>query len=132
MLLFYVNKMEFKQPLLSGLTIFFLGLLQVSLVIRCSSLSITSPSTKQPNIVFFLTDDQDSELGGLSPMSKAKSWIAEKGVKFDNSFVTVPVCCPSRSSILTGLYQPHTTVVNNSLGGNCWGSDFRETHEKKT
>ena len=113
------------------LILFTLGVLQVVFIRENSALS-HGTQNKQPNIVFFLTDDQDSELGGLEPLSKAKSWIAEKGVKFDNAFVTVPVCCPSRSSILSGLYQPNSGVRNNSLEGNCWGTEWRETHEKKT
>ena len=87
---------------------------------------------KPPNIVLFLTDDQDSELGGMEPLPKARSWIAENGVTFENSFVSTPVCCPSRSSILTGLYQPNSRVVNNSLEGNCWGTEWRENGEQKT
>ena len=87
---------------------------------------------KQPNIVLFLTDDQDSELGGMEPLTRAKSWIAENGATFENSFVSTPVCCPSRSSILTGLYQPNTKVVNNTVDGNCWGSEWRETSEKNS
>jgi len=108
-----------------------LAVLQIAFVAQCSSLSIGS-SSKPPNILFFLTDDQDSELGGLEPLSKAKSWIAEKGVSFDNAFVTVPVCCPSRSSILTGLYQQNTKALNNSLEGNCYGSEWTESTEKNT
>ena len=109
----------------------FLIVFQILFVVYSPSLSLPAPN-KSPNIVLFLTDDQDSELGGLTPLSKSKSWISDKGVKFDNSFVTVPVCCPSRSSILTGLYQPHSKVVNNSLEGNCWGSEWRENGEQKT
>ena len=87
---------------------------------------------KPPNIVLFLTDDQDSELGGMEPLTKARSWIAQNGATFENSFVSTPVCCPSRSSILTGLYQPHTKVVNNTVEGNCWGSEWRDKSEKHT
>ena len=107
------------------------AVLQIAFIAECSSLSISS-SSKPPNILFFLTDDQDSELGGLEPLTKAKSWIAEKGVRFDNAFVTVPVCCPSRSSILTGLYQQNTKALNNSLEGNCYGTEWTESTEKNT
>ena len=113
------------------LALFAWAVLQANFISQCLAISL-STRKNQPNIVFFLTDDQDSELGGLTPMLKAKSWIAEKGVTFDNAFAAVPVCCPSRSSILSGLYQPHSKVVNNSLEGNCWGTEWRETHEKKT
>ena len=51
---------------------------------------------KPPNIVMFLTDDLDNQLGGLTPLTKTKEWIGDKGANFNNAFVVVPVCCPSR------------------------------------
>ena len=95
------------------------------------SLSIENRS-KKPNILLFLTDDQDSELDGTEPIRKTRSWLEDNGATFVNSFVSTPICCPSRSSLLTGMYQHHTKVWNNTLDGNCWGSDWRSTSENKT
>ena len=103
----------------------------VFLVLLCLSW-ITVYGNKPPNIVLFLTDDQDSELGGMDPMKKTKSWIGEKGMTFENSFVSTPSCCPSRASILTGLYQQNTHVTGSTLSDNCWGSEWREILEKQT
>ena len=66
----------------------------------------------RPNILFVLTDDLDFELGGMTPLAKTRGWIKDRGVSFDYSFVTTPICCPSRASTLTGLYQ-HNTKVND-------------------
>lgn len=35
-------------------------------------------------------------------MDNLKETIMQNGVEFSNAFTTTPICCPSRSSILTG------------------------------
>ena len=71
---------------------------------------------KKPNIILFLTDDQDSVLFGMKPMVKTKSWF-ESGQSFVNAFISTPVCCPSRSSILTG--KEHPTEIRGLCIMNC-------------
>ncbi|KAI1900930.1 hypothetical protein AGOR_G00054900 [Albula goreensis] len=89
------------------------GLLTCVLALRCAECG--NPG----NIVFILTDDQDLDLGGLTPMKKARTLIGDAGVYFSNSFTATALCCPSRSSILTGRYPHNHQVRNNSLTGNC-------------
>jgi N-acetylglucosamine-6-sulfatase len=61
------------------------------------------------NIVFVLTDDQTVESVAKMPFVSAyPNWIT-----FDNAFLNTPMCCPSRATILTGLYSQHTHVENN-------------------
>eukprot|EP00729_Bicosta_minor_P025478 gene25478-18948_t len=86
----------------------------------------------KPNIIFLLTDDQDQALGGLTPMKKLKSLVIDKGTLFTNAFVTTPICCPSRSGILTGKYIHNHGARNNSADGNCAGQDWLDNNEKKT
>jgi len=62
----------------------------------------------KPNIVIILTDDQDSELGGAEPLEAGSRLLKEQGAQFTNAFVTTPICCPSRASILTGRYLHNT------------------------
>ncbi|MDP9222887.1 MAG: sulfatase-like hydrolase/transferase, partial [Actinomycetota bacterium] len=57
----------------------------------------------RPNVLIILMDDQRSGGGSLAAMPKTRSWF-RKGKRFSNFFVTTPLCCPSRSSILTGRY----------------------------
>lgn len=86
----------------------------------------------KPNIVFILTDDQDVELGGLTPLEKTKELIAGKGVTFTNAFATTPICCPSRASILTGLYLHNHETYNNSLNGGCSDGNWQNNFETKS
>src|SRR4029077_151393 len=42
--------------------------------------------------------------------------IAAPGVRFSRAYISDPLCCPSRASILTGLYPTHTGVFTNGVG----------------
>jgi arylsulfatase A-like enzyme len=69
-------------------------------------------SADRPNVVFLLTDDMDEGL--LNKMPIVRSRLARYGVKFDNAFVTLPVCCPSRATTLTGQYAHNHQVLTNT------------------
>ncbi|CAG0916669.1 unnamed protein product [Notodromas monacha] len=84
-----------------------------------------------PNIVFILADDLDLTLEGMTPLEKTKEILGSGGATFSNMFATTPICCPSRSSILTGQYQHNHQVLNNSIPGNCYGDTWRAVHEEK-
>jgi N-acetylglucosamine-6-sulfatase len=89
-------------------------------------------AAQRPNIILLLTDDQDVLLGGIEKMPNLQKLLVEKGTTFHNAFVHTPICCPSRSSILTGKYLHNLRVTNNSVSGNCYGSDWREYSEQQT
>ena len=67
--------------------------------------------TARPNVLVIVTDDQP--LGTLAVMPKTRRWFARGGVRFPNTFATTPVCCPSRSSIMTGQYAHNHGVKTN-------------------
>lgn len=99
----------------------------------CCSISVCSAADLDgtpPNIVFILTDDQDIFLGGLTPMKKTEQLIGQHGITFDNMFVTSPLCCPSRSSILTGQYVHNHHARNNSLSGGCSSAGWQQGPEQ--
>ncbi|MDP9188006.1 MAG: sulfatase [Actinomycetota bacterium] len=66
---------------------------------------------KRPNIVFVMTDDQSAEQQRFMP--KTNALLDKGGVNFTNNFVTYPLCCPSRSTWLTGQY-PHNHGVRTN------------------
>ncbi|MBI4854774.1 MAG: sulfatase [Acidobacteria bacterium] len=65
-----------------------------------------------PNIIFILTDDMDKPL--IDSMPTVKQQLMVQGTTFSNFFVSVPLCCPSRTSILTGQYAHNHGVLKNS------------------
>lgn len=76
----------------------------------------TCPGLK-PNIIVIMTDDQD-EMGTLDVMTHVKALLLDKGIRFTNSFVANPLCCPSRATFLTGQL-----THNNGVWFNYWGPD---------
>ena len=70
-----------------------------------------------PNVVLILTDDLDT--GSISRMPNLRSLLIEEGTTFENAFVTDPLCCPSRATILRGQYAHNHEILSNEppLGG---------------
>eukprot|EP01084_Bolivina_argentea_P121249 214876_1 len=57
-----------------------------------------------PNFVIILMDDQDVLLNSPSYMPNLQNLIVNEGVTFNNAFVSTPVCCPSRTELISGKY----------------------------
>ena len=77
------------------------------------------PDTRQPNIIFFFTDQQRADTAGcygntlgLTPNLDA---MAEEGVRFDLAFTAQPVCGPARAMLQTGLYPTVTGCFRNGI-----------------
>ena len=73
--------------------------------------------------MLFITDDQDLLLGSMDFMPKTLKFMGKRGVEFKNCFVSTPICCPSRSTILSGMYaHSHNVMTNNQ---NCSGAEWK-------
>src|SRR5688572_4901326 len=66
-------------------------------------------ANEQPNLVVVMTDDQTVE--ELAGMPRTHRLLAARGVSFDRSYVSYPVCCPSRATYLTGQYAHNHGVM---------------------
>jgi arylsulfatase A-like enzyme len=80
------------------------------------------PQPLRPNILFILADDQRWDTtdathapDGVTPiMPGVRGQLGSAGVEFVEAFMTTPVCCPSRASILRGQFANVTGVYTNN------------------
>ncbi len=70
-----------------------------------------APTPKPPNFIVVMTDDMEAK--SLEYMPRLKALVADAGMTFNNSFVTTPLCCPSRASFLTGQYAHNHGNLSN-------------------
>ncbi|NLT07755.1 MAG: sulfatase [Solirubrobacterales bacterium] len=64
---------------------------------------------QRPNVVVLMTDDQTVD--DLAAMPATRRAFVRHGVRFADSTVSYPVCCPSRASFLTGRYAHNHGVM---------------------
>jgi N-acetylglucosamine-6-sulfatase len=97
------------------------------------------PAGQKPNIVVIQTDDQTIDQlyetytppgGGPIPvMPNTLNAIAGKGITFNRYYVSYPLCCPSRVSLLTGRYAHNHNVRGNvPPNGGATGFSFRQAN----
>ncbi len=69
----------------------------------------------RPNIVWIVLDDAGSNTGAYGDRfarTPNMDRLAREGVRFTNAFTHAPVCAPSRSGLITGMY-PTTTGAHH-------------------
>ena len=71
----------------------------------------TDERSKRPNIVVVMTDDQRLDEMGFMP--KTRKLIGKRGTTFENEVVSYSLCCPSRSTYVTGQYAHNHGVTDN-------------------
>ena len=82
----------------------------------CVAAKVEDP--RKPNLLFIWTDEQRADTmaayGNKGIHTPNLNKLTSESVVFENAYVTQPVCTPSRSSVMTGLW-PHTTgcTANN-------------------
>jgi len=93
-------------------------LVAILLLSNSSFVSAAEKANPRPNIVFILMDDLRWDGLGCTGSRVAKTpnidRIAKEGALFENFFVSIPLCSPSRGSFLTGQYPHRTGVIDNT------------------
>jgi len=75
------------------------------------SLALAKTLKARPNILWIVVEDMSCDFGyqGQKLVNTPNvDRLAKEGTVFSNAYVTAPVCSPSRSAMITGMYQ--TTV----------------------
>jgi arylsulfatase A-like enzyme len=62
--------------------------------------------------MIILTDDQRTDQT-LDVMPKTRSWLVDQGTTFPQGYVSTPLCCPARSTLMSGRYMHNHTVYDN-------------------
>ena len=81
----------------------------VSLV--CGAAHADDKKPSRPNIVWIVGENLSLDLacyGAKNVKTPNLDRLAEQGVRFTRVFATSPVCAPSRSAFMTGMYQTST------------------------
>ncbi len=83
-----------------------------------ATLPAVAQSKPRPNILFVLVDDlRFDELACTGhPFAQTPSVdrLAKEGALYQNAFAVTPLCSPSRSSFLTGLYPRANGIIDNT------------------
>jgi len=75
--------------------------------------------TSRPNVVWFVVDDMSANFscyGEKTIKTPNVDRLAREGTRFSRAFVTAPVCSPSRSALITGMYQTTIGAHNHRSG----------------
>jgi arylsulfatase A-like enzyme len=79
-------------------------------------MSAATKSDSRPNIIFLLTDDMGYGdvgcYGGEFVPTPNIDQLAKEGTKFTQFYVASPVCSPSRTGCLTGMYPARWRITN--------------------
>jgi arylsulfatase A-like enzyme len=74
---------------------------------------------RKPNLILFLPDQQRADTlacyGGVKVQAPNLNKLASESLVFERTYVTHPVCTPSRSSLMTGTWPHINGCTRNSV-----------------
>jgi hypothetical protein len=87
-------------------------------------------ASDRSNIIFVLADDLD--YASTFKMPEIRSRLIEEGISLEEAFVSHPICCPSRATLLTGLYDHNHGVKGNAPPEGGFQTFVSEGHEENS
>ncbi len=101
-----------------------------------SASEAAAATPERPSFVVIQTDDQTLDSlyatfgkSRLRAMPNTQDLIAKRGMTFNRYYVSYPLCCPSRVSLLTGRYAHNNGVKGNiQPNGGYFGFSFRAAY----
>jgi N-acetylglucosamine-6-sulfatase len=91
----------------------------------------TAEAGPRPNIVFVLTDDLSWNLVKKRYMPHVIG-LKRRGITFNRYVVADSLCCPSRTSIFTGLFPHDSGVFANTGSDGGYGAFLKQGNEDKS
>jgi len=78
-----------------------------------------SPDETRPNVLFIAIDDMNDWAGFLNTHPQIQTphmdALAAAGVSFTNAHAPAPICGPSRTAIMSGLWPTSNGIYTNSI-----------------
>jgi len=82
-------------------------------------ISYDYPSARKPNVVFVFADQLRRCATGFggdpNVTTPAMDRLANESLNFERAISGMPVCCPARATLMTGLYAHHHGVLANDV-----------------
>ena len=91
---------------------------RIAITLVVSMLAFVQFASAQPNVLFLICDDLNCDLGCYGhPQVQSPNIdrLAERGVRFANTYCQYPLCGPSRASFMSGLYPDQTLIHRNAI-----------------
>jgi N-acetylglucosamine-6-sulfatase len=73
---------------------------------------VSRAASAKPNVILFVTDDQT--VRDMLALPRTEALVGGNGATFEKAYASMPLCCPSRITMLTGQYAHNHRILGNT------------------